>query len=510
MKILDCTIRDGGYYTIWDFSKETIKTYLRSINKLPVDFIEVGYRNPDLSGYFGEYYFLPTHTMEFIRQHSDKLIAIILNEKDVRVNMLPDLLGPCHGLVDLVRIAIDPKNYSRALELAKVIKKMGFDVAFNVMYMSKWSEHPEMMQRLNELDGVVDYFYMVDSFGGVFPADVRETIKSIRAKTDVKIGFHGHNNLEMALANTLVAIDEGVDIVDATITGMGRGAGNLKTELLLTALNGLNGLEVDFNALSDTTADFAKLQDSYKWGTSLPYMVSGAKSLPQKQVMEWVSKRYYSINSIVRALNNVSENKADNEKFSVFTKTSNSKDVFIVGGGPSVINHQEAIRNYLSKNAHVPIIHASSKNARSFDGLTNGQYYCLAGSEGLRLEKVFEENLSPNTICILPPYPRKMGTYIPESVKGNTYELDAIDFAQEEFDSHTAIALQTALNLGAVNVYLVGYDGYINGTAAKKDQELFLENSYLFDCVKSKMKLTSLLPTEYKKIENKSIYDLLK
>lgn len=510
MKILDCTIRDGGYYTNWDFSKETIKTYLQSINKLPIDFIEVGYRNPDLLGYFGEYYFLPSHTLKFIKRNSDKSIAIILNEKDIRVNMLPDLLGPCHGLVDLVRIAIDPKNFSRALDLAKEIKKMGLDVAFNVMYMSKWSEHPEMMQRLNELDGVVDYFYMVDSFGGVFPDNVRETIKSIRAKTDVKIGFHGHNNLEMALANTLAAIDEGVDIVDATITGMGRGAGNLKTELLLTALNGLNGLDVDFNALSDTTADFEKLQDSYKWGTSLPYMVSGAKSLPQKQVMEWVSKRYYSINSIVRALNNVSENKADNEKFSVFIEKSLSKDVVIVGGGPSVINHQESIYKYLSDNVHVPIIHASSKNARSFDGLKNEQFYCLAGSEGLRLEKVFEENLNPKSKCILPPYPRKMGTYIPESVKGNTYELDAIDFTEEEYDSHTAIAIQTALNLGAVNAYLVGYDGYINGTAAKKDQELFLENTYLFDCVKSKLKLTSLLPTEYKMVENKSIYDLLK
>lgn len=510
MKILDCTIRDGGYYTNWDFNKETIKTYLRSMDNLPIDFIEAGYRNPDLSEYFGEYYFLPTHTMQFIKQHSNKSLAIILNEKDVRVNMLPDLLGPCEGLVDLVRIAIDPSNFGRALDLAKEIKKRGFDVAFNVMYMSKWSEYPEMMDRLGELDGVVDYFYMVDSFGGVFTDDVRETIKSIRTKTNVKIGFHGHNNLEMALANTLAAIDEGVDIVDATITGMGRGAGNLKTELLLTALNGLTGLDVDFNSLSDTTADFEMLQDSYKWGTSLPYMVSGAKSLPQKQVMEWVSKRYYSINSIVRALNNVSENKADNEKFSVFTKTADSKDVVIVGGGPGVVNHQEAIYNYLSNNAQVPIIHASSKNARSFDGLTNEQYYCLAGSEGLRLEKVFEENVNPNIKCILPPYPRKMGTYIPESVKGNTYELGAIDFAQEEFDSHTAIALQTALNLGAGNVYLVGYDGYINGTAAKKDQELFLENSYLFDCVKSKLKLTSLLPTEYKKIENKSIYDLLK
>ena len=510
MKILDCTIRDGGYYTNWDFEKEVIKNYLESMNKLPIDFIEVGYRNPDLSGYFGEYYFLPIHTIKFIKNHCNKSLAIILNEKDVRVSMLPNLLSPCKGLIDLVRIAIDPKNFGRAIHLAQEIKEMDFDVAFNVMYMSKWSEYPEMMERLNELDGAVDFLYLVDSFGGVFPEDVKETIRSVRSRTDVKIGFHGHNNLEMALANTLAAIDEGVDIVDSTITGMGRGAGNLKTELLLTVLNGLNGLEVDFNALSDTTADFEKLQESYKWGTSLPYMVSGAKSLPQKQVMEWVSKRYYSINSIVRALNNVSENRVDNEKFPVFTERSNSNDILIVGGGPSVINHQEAIYNYLNSNSHVSVVHASSKNARSFDGLTNEQYYCLAGSEGLRLEKVFEKNVNPNVKCILPPYPRKMGTYIPESVKRNTCELEIINFVEGKYDSHTAIALQTVINLGVANVYLVGYDGYSNGTVAKKDQELFLENTFLFDSVKSKLKLTSLLPTEYKGIEIKSVYDLLK
>lgn len=123
MKILDCTIRDGGYYTNWDFSRDTIRTYLRSINELPIDFIEVGYRNPDLSGYFGEYYFLPIQTINFIKQHSNKSLAIILNEKDVRINMLKDLLEPCCGYVDLVRIAIDPKNFRRALSLAKKLKR---------------------------------------------------------------------------------------------------------------------------------------------------------------------------------------------------------------------------------------------------------------------------------------------------------------------------------------------------------------------------------------------------
>ena len=106
----------------------------------------------------------------------------------------------------------------------------------------------------------------------------------VRSKTNVKLGFHGHNNLEMALANTLTAIDEGIDIVDATITGMGRGAGNLKTELLLTVLNAKGVLDFPYNELSKTVDDFTELQSHYEWGTNLPYMVSGANSLPQKQV----------------------------------------------------------------------------------------------------------------------------------------------------------------------------------------------------------------------------------
>ena len=103
-----------------------------------------------------------------------------------------------------------------------------------------------------------------------------------------------------------------------------------------------------------------------------------------------------------------------------------------------------------------------------------------------------------------------MGTYIPESVKGNTYELDAVDFAVGEYDSHTAIALQTALELGAYHIQLVGYDGYIQMDMKSKEQELFLENEMLFDAISAKsVKLTSLLPTKYSSIPSISIYSLI-
>src|SRR5690606_13980629 len=139
-----------------------------------------------------------------------------------------------------------PAFLGRAIQLAKVMKSKGFEVGFNVMYMSKWKEYPDFQEQLTFVDEVADYFYMVDSYGGVYPQDVIDTIALLRKYTNCPLGFHGHNNLELALINSLTAIEHGVAMVDSTVLGMGRGAGNLKTELFLTALNSSYNLNVDY------------------------------------------------------------------------------------------------------------------------------------------------------------------------------------------------------------------------------------------------------------------------
>lgn len=506
MKILDCTIRDGGYYTNWDFDKNTIRRYFESMENLPIDYIEIGYRNPSLSGYFGEYYFLPEYTLEYIKELSTKHLAIILNEKDVRVEMLDELLNPCQGIIKLIRIAIDPKNFARALELAQGIKEKGFEVAFNVMYMSNWSEYPDMISRLVGIENIVDFFYMVDSYGGVYPSDVRSTIKMIRSKTPVALGFHGHNNLELALANTLAAIEEGIEIVDATVTGMGRGAGNLKTELLLTVLDQKKLIKTDFNALSETTADFDSLQRTFKWGTSLPYMVAGANSFPQKTVMDWILKRFYSINSIVRAIGNRVAGADDNHQCPVINSNINHEEVLIIGGGPSVQEHEHAILNFIESRKGLGLIHSSSRNAKLFQNVSVQQYLALVGNEGSRFEKVYGNLNEYNGICLLPPYPREMGTYVPIKVKTKTFELKDDDFFGLKRDTNTAIALQAAFSLNARKIFIVGYDGYSNSGISKVQREIFNENNKIFERISNEVELIALTPSEYSFLHKHSIY----
>jgi 4-hydroxy 2-oxovalerate aldolase len=509
MKLLDCTLRDGGYYTNWDFDRELVNTYLESFNHLPVDYLEVGYRSNPMESYLGEYFYCPVSVLQHLKSKSNKKLVIILNEKDIRAEHVDALLGPIVGLVDMVRMAIDPKNFKRAIELAAEIKRLGFEVAFNVMYMSTWADEKEFLELIPQVDQVADYFYMVDSFGGVYPQDVKDTIKMVRSKTQVKLGFHGHNNLEMALANTLTAIDEGIDIVDATVTGMGRGAGNLKTELLLTVLNAKGKLDFPYNELSKTVDDFTKLQKHYEWGANLPYMVSGANSLPQKQVMEWVSKRYFSFNSIIRALTNQSKGMDDNRKLPSieFDKNNTYKSALVVGGGPSAVKHSEAIDQYLMKNPETVIIHASSRNAMCFTKVPNDQYFCLVGNEGHRLEEVFGDVGNVKGTCILPPYPRKMGTYIPNKLEERAYELKDVSFTDTLKDTHTALALETARELGVTEIHIVGYDGYTGAAMGKKEQELFAENELLFDrAQQAGLQLISLTSTSYDKLEKDSIF----
>jgi 4-hydroxy 2-oxovalerate aldolase len=510
MKLLDCTIRDGGYYTNWDFDQDLVNTYIHSFNNLPVDYLEVGYRSKSLEGYLGKYFYCPISVLKDLKTKSNKKLVIILNEKDVPVEDAEELLLPVKEYITMVRMAIDPKNFKRALGLAIKVKELGFEVAFNVMYMSTWREEKDFIDLLPQVNNIADYFYMVDSFGGVYPDDVKETIAMVRKKTNVKLGFHGHNNLEMALANTLAAIEEGIDIVDATITGMGRGAGNLKTELLLTALQAKGKLDFDYNELSKVVDGFSLLQKKYEWGTNLPYMVSGANSLPQKQVMEWVSKRYYSFNSIIRALNNQSQGKQDNVSLPKLKADKNTYSrALIVGGGPSPVEHSGAIDLFLIQNPDIIVIHASSKNALSFTNIPNEQIFCLVGNEGHRLEEVFGGR-SITGRCILPPFPRKMGTYIPQVLEKNAFELAKVSFTQEFMDSHTAIALQTAIDLNIQTFYIVGYDAY-HGEITQKEQELFNENVQLFKSFKhfSKNKLLSLTSTGYKQLESYSVYSLI-
>jgi len=506
--ILDCTLRDGGYYTNWDFSSEILASYIEAMNQLPIDYLELGYRNNPEKEYLGKMGYCPVSVLKEIRKISTKKLAVMLNEKSTKPEDLDMLIKPIIGLVDMIRIAIDPKNIDRAIVLAKAVKGHGFEVGFNVMYMSTWLSNQEFLDKLNQVNEVADLICMVDSFGGITPNEVKKIISILRTKTTCPIGFHGHDNLQLGLINTLTAIECGVDYVDGTILGMGRGAGNLKMELLLTYLN-KEGLDVDFNVLGDVITTFTPLYEKYRWGTQLPYMISGANSIPQKEVMALVTNRVYSFDSIVRGLQNRKDNVKDNAKYPLLHEEKYD-NVIIIGGGNSPVEHLEGIKSFIRTKSSVALVFATARHAGKFLDVEVPQYYCLLGREAKRLKaNARAEQFSAK--CVLPPYPRKLGTDVPDFAEQSTFELPGIDFTGEFLDSCTTLAIQTALNISKGEIFVVGYDGYPGSVLSEKEVALSNENMVLLNDFEkyTGRKMKSLTPSLYPELEVKSVYQFI-
>lgn len=505
---LDCTLRDGGYYTDWDFDENLVDEYLETMDLLPVDFIEIGYRSIVKQEYAGAFYYLPEFVLKSIKSKTDKKLAIILNEKEILPEDLEILLNPCKGLVTMVRLAVDPKNFKRALKLSKKVKELGFLVSFNLMYASRWETDFKLDENLEDLNAVADYFYVVDSYGGLYPQQVSDIFKKLKQHLNIPLGFHGHNNLEMALVNSLAAINSGAGIIDATICGMGRGAGNLKTELWLSILHEQYGTQLDFDALNGLANSFMNLKDKYKWGTNLPYMVSGAFSLPQDTVMSQVKKRYYSLNAIIDEVSQSGILKFRKKNFSKFDNFKSVDKVLLIGGGSSVEKYSTVLIEFLKMNPEIAIIFSSSKNVQVFSGVSNLQIHCLSGREGKRLEKFLKTVDLKNRLFVIPPKHISAFNFVPMAYLKKTYELEHIDFTDNLKTSATAMAIQIAFQLTAKELFLTGYDGY--GESVTKDQlELFDENQILFNNLKNgQPKLTALTPTLYA-VTLQSIFSLV-
>lgn len=505
--LLDCTLRDGGYYTKWDFPENIVKEYLGAMNKLPIDYIELGYRSNKDSGYAGAFFYLPKSLLNSCRKLTNKKLAIILNEKAISVDGVSELLEPCKNVITMVRLAVAPENILRAIELAGRVKELGFEVAFNMMYASKWENDFYKKEVLAEINSVANYFYIVDSFGGLFPADVENIVLKLKEHLHIPIGFHGHNNLEMALINSFTALQAGATIIDATISGMGRGAGNCKTELLLTLLNKKKGLDVDYDVLNEVTQSFLELHDRYKWGTNLPYMVSGAFSVPQNEVIDKVKKRFFSLTSIVNEVSRNNNHQLQQE-FKEFKPTEEAKAVLIIGGGETPKKYAEVLVEFLHENPEIILIFSSSKNVAVFKAINNVQIHCLSGREGKRLEKNLGKNAIEKRIFVTPPSEVSRINYIIPGTINDVFQIKSFSKVSEVKESSTALAAEIALKFNPDDIFLVGYDGY-EESVTQQELELFQENQKIFDILKSeKIATVSLTPSRYA-VATTSIYSLI-
>lgn len=511
MKFLDCTLRDGGYYTRWDFEDDFVKTYLETVNELPIDFIELGYRSRPMETYFGQYFYCPEFVFDLATKYApNKKFCIIIDEKNTLPHEIQNLIDPIKDKISMVRIAVAPEKIQNALELSEEIKKYNLHVSLNIMYLSKWGDQMELAVHGARINQIVDAFYLVDSFGGVLPEELIEKIKNVKEHISVPLGFHGHNNMELALANSILAMDMGVEYIDATFMGMGRGAGNLKTELFLSYLYGKKGQSIDFRKTTRLLDLMGQLMTKHQWGTQLPYMMSGVLSIPQKEIMDWLGTRRYSLGSIINAIGNKDSNRPDNIKLPIFTEQKSFEKCVIVGGASSSSQHLNALKKFVQKTGAC-IIHSTYRHARLFLNWNVDQYYCMAGSETERMTNSGESLKKSQGKFIFPPYPRKMGTMIPKEIEKDCFEVEKLSNLPD-LDSPLSLALATALRLGIEQVFLIGFDGYLDTEKVAIDKfRITHENQEIIDGFNKILlqPIHTLTPSNYKNLIDSSVYKLI-
>ncbi len=292
IKVLDCTIRDGGLINNYQFSEDFVKAVYCAICEAGVDIIELGKKLVESPDYprtkYGPWNFCDDDVIKrIVGSHKGSARPLIAVMFDIGRIDLNGLKNKKESPVDMIRTACYVPQIDKALDAVKRSKDKGYHTSLNIMAVSAAIE-TELIEGLEDVSKVpeVDHLYLVDSYGAFYSEQVTYYLNLYKKYVPIeKLGFHGHNNIQLAYANTQQCIIEGVNILDATINGMGRGAGNCPLELLLGFLqNPKFDVQPIYKVIQE---QFAPLRKEIEWGYNDIYGISGLLNQHPRDAMKW-------------------------------------------------------------------------------------------------------------------------------------------------------------------------------------------------------------------------------
>lgn len=274
IKLLDCTLRDGGYIINWRFGKKNLQSILYELANAGIDYIECGFLkdckyNPDKT------FFNSANELEEIAP-SGKNYFLMVNFGEYPIKNFSE----CKNRKIKIRVAFKKKDQQEALEYIQTLVSLGWEVFANPMSTNTYSE-TELDLLLTEINKIKPYgLTIVDTLGNMYQDDVLQIFKYIdnQLADGIALGFHSHNSLQLSFSNTKTLLKMNINreiIIDSCIYGMGRGAGNLCTELILAYLN--ENYQTNYNILPILKTLEECINPIYTktpWGYSTPYCIA--------------------------------------------------------------------------------------------------------------------------------------------------------------------------------------------------------------------------------------------
>lgn len=523
--ILDCTLRDGGYYNNWDFPQEIVDAYLKAMADSGIDYVELGLRNFPKAGFLGAYAYTTDQHLDSLELPQGPTYGVMVDAKTILTSELPiidaidALFVPSRkSKISLVRIAAHFHEVEHSGPIVMRLKELGYTVGFNLMQAGgKSSESISDKARIAASWGDnLDVLYFADSLGNMESAEVQRIIHAIREEWLGVMGIHTHDNMGKGLENSLTAKNSGVDWLDATITGMGRGAGNTQTERLLAVI----GNDYPYNAqpIYDLVIrHFEKLQSDYGWGTNLLYFLGAQNDVHPTYIQNLLSDEQYGTEEIIAAIdyltrlegtaaysgsvletavsfnNTEKEVSGSDELLNIFDK----KEVLVVTNAPSTRRYRHAIETYI--RVKKPVVLSVNINEHICTSLID--YYVISHNVKFLTDVSKYQSIDKPIILPRHRFDEKEISFL-ENVRCidfgfvNNSDVLSIEnrFVDTKFDYTSAYLLGVLLISQPLRVSLVGFDGY-ESTDSRQIDMITLFNQY--NNIDGAPELVSLTPSSY-------------
>lgn len=384
LKILDCTLRDGGYTNNWNFGEKAITDIINKLCKSKIDITEIGFLNDKTEYVNGSSLFNSVEKADDCIKIADipkteKCVAMIMHNK-----FNCDNLSPKNNLrLSGIRYCFKKDYIDEALENCEIIRSKGYDIYLQPASLTDYSDYDilSLIDKANKMD--IAAFYIVDTYGVMRRNDVIRYFYIIdkNLKKNVPIGFHSHNNLQLSFSNAqeLILMHSDRDIIiDSSVLGMGRGAGNLCTELLTQYINENIENRYDLIPILEIMDEYIMpIYARHPWGYSAPYYIAAVNDCHPNYATYLMNRQALcirDINSIIKSipeeekhiysadlisglyLNYQKHSVDDSAEIVKISKFCTEREILILAPGKSLVTRQNDIKKYICE--HNPIIFA--------------------------------------------------------------------------------------------------------------------------------------------------------
>ena len=476
IKMLDCTLRDGAYITNSEFGDASIRGIISQMQKAHVEVIECGWLKDSEYKTGTSFFHVPSDIEPYMQEKSKDILYCAMIDWD-RYNV--DNLPECDGkTIDAIRVVFPHGKQKEGIAVGEQIRKKGYKVLFQAANTLAYSDE-ELIKLAEDMNAFAPISVsVVDTFGAMFFEDIERIISVIDGALDseIALGFHAHNNQQLAFALCIDFITKMKDkrniIVDTTLSGMGRGAGNATTELVANYLNRYQHGNYDMNAIMDAIDIYMqKYAEQYTWGYSTAYFIAGMYQCHVNNIAYLLTNHRTSardMRSIIDSLSVEERRKYDydllEEKYLENQgRQINDEDVLgqlkiefkdrkilLLAPGKTVVTEKEKIKKFIADND--PVVIAVNAINSDFDCdyvfFTNRARYDYAKEaypvQFNALNKILLSNI------------RTAGD---EKEKIVNYNM-VIKRGWRHFDNAVILCLRLMNKLNVSDVTLAGFDGF--------------------------------------------------